>query len=61
MACGDFKQLPPVPNYNLQDDGSYCFESTIFQATFPHHLNLRQVSIVQYLREKKIRSLFTFF
>ncbi|KAK3085252.1 hypothetical protein FSP39_000710 [Pinctada imbricata] len=41
IAAGDFKQLPPVPNYRYDDDGSYCFESLLFSDVFPHHINLK--------------------
>ncbi|XP_062613763.1 uncharacterized protein LOC134275497, partial [Saccostrea cucullata] len=43
IGCGDFKQLPPVPNYRYGDDGSYCIESNVFQKTFQHHINLTEV------------------
>ncbi|XP_021368512.1 ATP-dependent DNA helicase pfh1-like [Mizuhopecten yessoensis] len=43
LVSGDFKQLPPVPNYRLGDEGKYCFESEIFQQTFHHHINLPKV------------------
>ncbi|KAK3103764.1 hypothetical protein FSP39_021721 [Pinctada imbricata] len=43
VASGNFKQLPPVPNYRLHDDGSYCFTSPEFQLVFPHHIYFDQV------------------
>ncbi|XP_062616249.1 uncharacterized protein LOC134277961 [Saccostrea cucullata] len=43
IGCGDFKQLPPVPNRRYQDDGQYCFQSVNFFSTFPHHINLHEV------------------
>ena len=43
MASGDFKQLSPVPNYMYGNSGQYCFISSIFQKTFPHHFNFKQV------------------
>ena len=43
IGCGDFKQLPPVPNHRLQDDGSYCLESDVFKNAFGHHINLTKV------------------
>ncbi|KAL5010533.1 hypothetical protein ScPMuIL_012838 [Solemya velum] len=43
IASGDFKQLPPVPDYRLHDDGAYCFQSDFFWTAFPHHINLTQV------------------
>ena len=43
LGFGDFKQLPPVPNYLLQDDGSYCLESEFFEKIFKHHINLTKV------------------
>ena len=29
-----------MPNVYLGDAGDYCFESMLFDATFPHHINL---------------------
>ncbi|XP_056007596.1 uncharacterized protein LOC130050837 [Ostrea edulis] len=43
IGCGDFKQLPPVPNLRYEDDGSYCFQSKKFNMTFPHHINLLEI------------------
>ncbi|XP_060553142.1 uncharacterized protein LOC132714318 [Ruditapes philippinarum] len=43
IGCGDFKQLPPVPDKFLNDKGKHCFESSMFQSTFPHHVNLTKV------------------
>ncbi|KAJ8318222.1 hypothetical protein KUTeg_003313, partial [Tegillarca granosa] len=43
IVCGDFKQLPPVPNHRLNDDGAYCIESETFKKAFPHHVNLTKV------------------
>jgi hypothetical protein len=43
IGCGDFKQLPPVPDKFLNDEGKHCFESSMFESTFPHHVNLTKV------------------
>ena len=45
IGCGDFKQLPPVPNLRYEDEGKYCFESTKFNLAFPHHINLNEVNL----------------
>lgn len=45
IACGDFKQLPPVPNLLHNDPGLHCFKSNMFDLTFPHKLNLTEVGI----------------
>ena len=41
IAVGDFRQLPPVAN--LFDDGSYAFESSLWNTVFPHSLLLSKV------------------
>ena len=41
VACGDFKQLPPVSS--SIDPGRYCFESPIWEKCFPHLLYLDRV------------------
>ena len=41
IACGDFKQLPPVSS--PIDPGRYCFESVMWEQVFPHCLVLTQV------------------
>ena len=38
VAFGDFLQLPPVAN--ALDEGKYAFESTSWDATFPHQIIL---------------------
>ncbi|KAK3082509.1 hypothetical protein FSP39_008125, partial [Pinctada imbricata] len=43
IGCGDFKQLPPVPNLRYEDDGSHSFQSNKFNMAFPHHINLLEV------------------
>ncbi|XP_045177826.2 uncharacterized protein LOC123537946 [Mercenaria mercenaria] len=43
IGCGDFMQLPPVPNKFLNDDGEYCFSSLLFDLAFPHHVHLTEV------------------
>ncbi|XP_060577963.1 ATP-dependent DNA helicase PIF1-like [Ruditapes philippinarum] len=43
IGCGDFKQLPPVPNKYVDDDKDYCFTSQLFDIAFPHHVNLTKV------------------
>ena len=45
LGCGDFKQLPPVPNLRYDDDGKYSFESAKFNLVFPHHINLNEVNL----------------
>lgn len=44
IASGDFKQLPPVPNYRYSDTGEYCFSSEAFSTMFPHHFNFKMVN-----------------
>ncbi|VDI68615.1 Hypothetical predicted protein [Mytilus galloprovincialis] len=46
IGCGDFKQLPPVPNRRYDDHGAYCFESDKFNLSFPHHINLIEVIVL---------------
>ena len=41
VAVGDFHQLPPVAN--VFDDGSYAFESSLWNTVFPHSLLLSKV------------------
>ena len=43
IASGCFKQLPPVPDPMLEDPGDFCFQSTVFRQTFPHHIHLVDV------------------
>ncbi|XP_048258237.1 uncharacterized protein LOC125383642 [Haliotis rufescens] len=43
IACGDFKQLPPVPDHFHNDPGLFCFQSCVFKHIFPHHLNFQEV------------------
>ncbi|XP_053388812.1 uncharacterized protein LOC128551890 [Mercenaria mercenaria] len=43
ILVGDFVQLPPVPCARYNEDGSYCFESDIYRAAFPHHIILKDV------------------
>ncbi|CAC5383693.1 PIF1 [Mytilus coruscus] len=43
IASGDFKQLPPVPNYRYSDTGEYSFSSEAFSTMFPHHFNIKMV------------------
>ncbi|XP_021349151.1 uncharacterized protein LOC110447633 [Mizuhopecten yessoensis] len=43
ILCGDFVQLPPVPNALYNDDGKYCFQSTLFQQTIPHRIYLNEI------------------
>ncbi|KAL3871863.1 hypothetical protein ACJMK2_039835 [Sinanodonta woodiana] len=42
IFCGDFFQLPAVRNI-LYDDGSYCFESDVFDMVFVHRVFLKDV------------------
>lgn len=43
IACGDFKQLPPVPDHFHNDPGLFCFQPCVFKHVFPHHLNFQEV------------------
>ncbi|XP_061171689.1 uncharacterized protein LOC133181165 [Saccostrea echinata] len=43
IACGDFKQLSPVPNPRYGDGGLYAFESPCFHLALPHHIQLKMV------------------
>ena len=50
VACGDFKQLPPVSS--CIDPGRYCFKSLIWEKCFPHLLYFDRVmrqTDIQYL------------
>jgi ATP-dependent DNA helicase PIF1 len=42
IFCGDFYQLPPVPNRRYNDDGSFCFQSKYFEHVFPHKVTLTE-------------------
>jgi len=41
IVCGDFYQLPPVPNRRYNDNGEFCFYSNHFQKL--HRLTLLEV------------------
>ena len=43
IACGDFYQLPPVPNQMYGDNGDFCFQSEYWCEVFTHHVNLEEV------------------
>ncbi|XP_053389252.1 uncharacterized protein LOC128552247 [Mercenaria mercenaria] len=43
ILCGDFLQLPPVANNLYRDDGSFCFESSIFYNVVPHKVVLCEI------------------
>ena len=43
ILCGDFYQLPPVPNVSSGDDGSFAFQWEPFMEAFPHRMNLTLV------------------
>lgn len=43
IFCGDFLQLPPVPNPLYSVEGKYCFQSQIFNRMFPHQVYLNDV------------------
>ncbi|XP_033725340.1 uncharacterized protein LOC117315301 [Pecten maximus] len=40
ILCGDFRQLPPVPNVQYNDEGNFCFQSELFQTAVPHRVIL---------------------
>ena len=40
VVCGDFYQLPPVPNAMYNDSEEYCFESELWPLVFNHRINL---------------------
>ena len=42
IFCGDYLQLPPVPNQAFGDEGVWCFKSPIFHTLVPHQINLLQ-------------------
>lgn len=42
IACGDFRQLRPVPNESYNDPGHYCFSTEAWKS-IPHVINLDQV------------------
>ena len=39
VVCGDFYQLPPVPNSNYNDSGEFCFQSDLWPLAFKHRIN----------------------
>lgn len=43
VLCGDFSQLPPVPNAMYNDEGRYCFECEFFSKVIPHTIVLSEV------------------
>ncbi|XP_060555646.1 uncharacterized protein LOC132716397 [Ruditapes philippinarum] len=43
VLVGDLVQLPPVPCARYNEDGSFCFESDIYEMAFPHRIKLQQV------------------
>lgn len=43
IACGDFFQLPPVPNDGDPDSGKMCFESSLWEETFDSQILLDKV------------------
>ena len=43
VLCGDFFQLPPVPDPLHLDDGKFCFESQVFKSSITHKIVLVQV------------------
>ena len=43
IGCGDFFQLPPVPDSLYGDNGNYCFQSPVFDNVFPHRIVLKNV------------------
>lgn len=43
IFCGDFFQLPPVPEYNVPDTAKFCFESDIFDYIFPKKLQFTKI------------------
>lgn len=45
IGCGDFKQLPPVPDPLHMDTGDYCFQTEAFDAAFPHRIHLTEVNV----------------
>lgn len=53
LGCGDFKQLPPVPNLRYDGDGRYSFESAKFNLAFPHHINLNEINLYLCFINKK--------
>ncbi|XP_069109443.1 LOW QUALITY PROTEIN: uncharacterized protein [Argopecten irradians] len=55
IMCGDFVQLPPVPNMLYNDDGKYCFESPLFEQLLCHKIYLNE--IVRQNDQQLIRSI----
>lgn len=39
VVSGDFFQLPPVSNPLNNDEGQFCFSSSIWQSVFCHRIN----------------------
>lgn len=40
VLCGDFFQLPPVPNAASGDFGEFAFKAKCWKAAFPHCIQL---------------------
>jgi len=60
ILCGDFLQLPPVPNQLYMDSGQYCFEADEFSRLFPHKIMLTEVfRTTEPILVKAISDLFT--
>ncbi|XP_070564667.1 uncharacterized protein [Ptychodera flava] len=43
IVCGDFRQLPPVPNTPYKDYGHYVFETGLFKDAIPHVITLSTI------------------
>ena len=43
ILCGDFVQLPPVPNVLFNEEGKFCFEHELFLKICPHRVILTDV------------------
>ena len=58
ILCGNILQLPPVLNHLLEDDGVFCFQSSVFNKVSRHKVSLskqrRTVSETDYLNVSTI-------
>ena len=43
VFCGDFYQLPPVGDENNQETYNFCFESSLFDITFPNKVQFTKI------------------
>ncbi|XP_060601956.1 uncharacterized protein LOC132755165 [Ruditapes philippinarum] len=63
LVCGDFYQLPPVPDPLHNDNGNFCFESEVFKKCITHKVLLKKVvrhdeeSLIKAVKESALGTL----